>query len=109
MLGPLGAVVDQPGRFVDARLQPGQAFEQLHLLLVFQCDRLFAYRAHAVDAVAVGGIERIAAHHEVFVIADRRVRIAGGGIGAQYLTEYARLTIEQLRTIDDRDRGGRVQ
>ncbi|MFC3564646.1 hypothetical protein ACFONE_04865 [Xanthomonas dyei] len=25
MLGAFGAVVDQPGRFVDARLQPGQA------------------------------------------------------------------------------------
>lgn len=109
VLGPLGAVVDQPGRFVDARLQPGQTLEELYLLLVFQRDRLFAHRAHAVDTVAVGGIERIAAHHEVFVIANGRIRIASGSIGTQDFTEHACLTIEQLLTIDERDRRGCVQ
>nr|WP_193552200.1 hypothetical protein [Xanthomonas campestris] len=109
MFGALGAVVDQPRRFVDPGLQPGQSLEDLHLLLVFQRDRLLAHRAQSVDAVAVGGVERVAAQHEVFVITDGGIRIAGRGIGAQYLAEHARLAVEQLLALDHRNRCRRIQ
>ncbi|MCW0425716.1 hypothetical protein NB713_003659 [Xanthomonas sacchari] len=109
VLRALGLVVDHAGRGGDAGQHPGQALEHLHLFLVLQRHVLFAGDGQAVDAVAVGRIQRIAAHQEVLVVADRRVAVADRGVGAQHLAEHAHLAVGQLRAIDGVDRHRRVQ
>ena len=74
--GTLGHVVDQPAGFRHTALQAGQAFEQLHLLLVFEADVLLAGDGAPIDLVTAGRVQRETAHHEVLVIADRGVAFA---------------------------------
>ncbi|GBH12132.1 periplasmic component [Pseudomonas syringae pv. actinidiae] len=80
VLRAFGLIVDDAARLGNAALQARQALEQLDLLLVLQRHVLLAGDAAAIDAIAVGRVQREAAHHKVFVIAYRRITVAHRGI-----------------------------
>ena len=90
-------------------MQAGQALEHFHLLFVFQGDVLLAGDGAAVDLVAARGVQREAAHHEVFVVADRRIAVAYRGVVAQHFAEQAGLLVLDQGGVDHADRGGGVQ
>ena len=94
---PLGHVVDQSARRGHAALHAGNAFQELHPLLVFQRHILLAGDGHAVDLKPRGQIDGEAANLVVAVVPDRRVILANGGIVLDHVGEHARpLVGEQL-------------
>ena len=104
-----GHVVNKAARLGHATLQARQAFQHFDLLLVFQADVLLAGDGTAIDLVTAGRIQREAAHIKVFVITNRRIAFAHGGVIAQHFAEQARLLILDLLIGDHADCCGRVE
>ncbi len=109
VLRAFGLIVDDAARLGNAALQARQALEQLDLLLVLQRHVLLAGDAAAIDAIAVGRVQREAAHHKVFVIAYRRITVAHRGIVAQHVTQQLCLTVLDQRFAEHRHRSGCVE
>src|SRR6185312_1890992 len=85
-----------------------QAFQDLHLLHVFQRHLLLAGDGQAVAAKAGSGVQHVAADRDVLVVADRRVVVAQRGILAGQFAERADLPVVQLLARHHGDRRRRV-
>ena len=90
-------------------MQARKPFEQLHLLLVFQRYILLAGDGATVDLVAAGRIQREAAYHEIFVIADGGITFSHGGVIFQHVAEQSGVLIFNQCIGKHRDRCGGIE